>query len=123
MKRHYEIMRIMLAKVVDSRELWDSVESILYLHDAIRYRVDDLASMSAPFLPFGRLTDPTHADTFSQQGLDPEKQFQKFAHGIASHSFIPRTVSSSDLLVSSSISITRRLCGLSTMFGVSVLQS
>ena len=45
MKRHYEIMRIMRAKVVDSRELWNSVESVLYLRDAIRYRVDDLASM------------------------------------------------------------------------------
>ena len=90
MKRHYEIMRIMQVKVVDSRELWNSVESILYLHDAIRYRVDDLASMSAPhFLPFGMLTDSTHADTFSQQRLDPEKQFENFAHGIASHSFFP----------------------------------
>jgi hypothetical protein len=48
MKRHYEIMRIMRAKVVDSRELWNAVESILYLRGAIRYRVDNLASMFAP---------------------------------------------------------------------------
>ena len=100
MKRHYEIMRIMRAKVVDSRELWNAVESILYLHDAIRYRVDDLASMSAPsFLPYGMLIDSTCADTFSQQRLDPEQQFQNFAHGIASHSSFPCTASYSDVLV------------------------
>ena len=60
MKRHYEIMRIMRAKVVDSRELWNAVESILYLHDAIRYRVDDLASMSAP-----SFSTIWHADRFN----------------------------------------------------------
>jgi hypothetical protein len=47
MKRHYETMRIMRIKVVDSRELWHSVESVLYVHDAIGYRVDDLTSTSA----------------------------------------------------------------------------
>jgi hypothetical protein len=100
MKRHYEIMRIMRANVVDSRELWNSVESILYLHDAIRYRVDDLASMSvSSFLPFGMLMGSTYADTFSQQRFDPEKQFQSFAHGIASRFFFPCSVSSPDVLV------------------------
>ena len=47
MKRHYEIMRIMRVKVVDSRELWNSIESVLRVKDVIRYRVDDLASMFA----------------------------------------------------------------------------
>ena len=47
MKRHYEIMRIMRIKVVDSRELWNSIESVLRVKDVIRYRVDDLASMFA----------------------------------------------------------------------------
>jgi hypothetical protein len=41
-------MRTMQAKVVDPRELWYSVESVLYVHDAIRYRVEDLTSMSIP---------------------------------------------------------------------------
>jgi hypothetical protein len=47
MKRHYEIMRIMRTKIVDSRELWHCVESVLYVYDAIGYRVNDLASMLA----------------------------------------------------------------------------
>jgi hypothetical protein len=51
MKRHYEIMRIMRAKVVDSRELWNSVESVLRVEEAIRYRVNDLASMFASSSP------------------------------------------------------------------------
>jgi hypothetical protein len=46
MKRHYEIMRTMRTKVVDSRELWHSVESVFYVHDAIGYRVDDLTCTS-----------------------------------------------------------------------------
>ena len=100
MKRHYEIMRIMRVKVVDSRELWNSVASVLYVVDAIRYRVDDLASMSASsFLLFSMLTGSTHADTFSQQRLDPEKQFKSFAYGIASHSHSSCTVSHSDVLI------------------------
>jgi hypothetical protein len=37
----------MRTKVVDSRELWNGAESVLYLQDAIGYRVDDLTSMSA----------------------------------------------------------------------------
>jgi len=83
MKRHYEIMRIMRVKVVDSRELLNSIESV---KDAIRYRMDDLASTSASsFLPFSMLTGSTHSDTFSQQRLDPEKQFQVFAYGIVSY--------------------------------------
>ncbi|KAI9438366.1 hypothetical protein H4582DRAFT_1815213 [Lactarius indigo] len=64
MKRHYEIMRAMRTKVLDSRELWTGVESILYIEDAIRYRMNDLSNI------------------FSQQKLDPEKQFQNFAYGI-----------------------------------------
>ena len=48
MKRHYEIMRIMRTKVIDSRELSNSLASVLYLHDVIRYRVDDLTSLSVP---------------------------------------------------------------------------
>jgi hypothetical protein len=62
--------------------------------------VDDLASMlHYHLIPFGMLTDSAHTDTFSQQRLDPEKQFQSFTHGIASHSFFPCTVSYSDVLV------------------------
>ncbi|KAH9045946.1 hypothetical protein EDB84DRAFT_1633013 [Lactarius hengduanensis] len=64
MKRHYEIMRAMRTKVLDSRELWSGVESILSIKDAIRYRMNDLSNI------------------FSQQKFDPEKQFQNFAYGI-----------------------------------------
>jgi hypothetical protein len=51
MKRHYEIMRIMRTKVVDSRELWNSVESVLCLEEAIRYRMDDLACVFTSSFP------------------------------------------------------------------------
>ncbi|KAH9171872.1 hypothetical protein EDB89DRAFT_2070428 [Lactarius sanguifluus] len=64
MKRHYEIMRAMRTKVLDSRELWSGVESILNVKDAIRYRMNDLSNI------------------FSQQKFDTEKQFQNFAYGI-----------------------------------------
>ncbi len=53
MKRHYEIMRAMRTKVLDSRELWYGVESILYVKDAIRYRMNDLTSTSFPISPAG----------------------------------------------------------------------
>ena len=100
MKRHYDIMRIMRVKVVGSRELWSSIESVIYVQNAIQYRVDDLASVSASsFLPLSMLTGSTHADTFSQQRLDPEKQFQTFAYGIASHSHSSCTVPHSDALI------------------------
>ena len=46
MKRHYEIMRAMRTKVLGSRSLWDSVETLLCVTDAIRYRVNDLKSTS-----------------------------------------------------------------------------
>ncbi|KAH9171881.1 hypothetical protein EDB89DRAFT_1851867 [Lactarius sanguifluus] len=64
LKRHYEIMRAMRTKVLDSRELWYGVETILYVKDAIQYRVNDLANI------------------FTQQKHDPKKQFQNFAYGI-----------------------------------------
>jgi hypothetical protein len=47
MKHHYEVMRIMRTKVVDSRELWEGVKSMSYIQEAIGYRVGDLTSMSA----------------------------------------------------------------------------
>jgi len=46
MKHQYEIMRIMRTKVLDSRELSEGATSMLYVRDAIRYRVDDLISLS-----------------------------------------------------------------------------
>ncbi|KAI0301375.1 hypothetical protein BC826DRAFT_989073 [Russula brevipes] len=64
MKRHYEIMRIMRSKVVSLRDLTDGIQGIQYVRSAITYRVDDLIN------------------NFSQQRLDPEKQFQSFAYGI-----------------------------------------
>jgi hypothetical protein len=49
----------------------------------------------------GLSTCLTHADNFSQQRLDPEKQFKNFAYGIASYSLRdpPLSVSISDMLV------------------------
>jgi hypothetical protein len=47
MKRHYEIMRAMRTKVLDSRELGSGVESFINVKDAIQYRVNDLTSTSS----------------------------------------------------------------------------
>ena len=44
LKRHYEIMRAARTKVLDSRELRCCMETIIYVKDAIRYRVKDLTS-------------------------------------------------------------------------------
>jgi hypothetical protein len=45
MKRHYEVMRTMLTKIVDPRELKQGIDSLLCIEEAIRYRVDRLTSM------------------------------------------------------------------------------
>ena len=42
MKRHYEIMRIMRTKILNMRELLEGAQSIIYIREAIGYRVQDL---------------------------------------------------------------------------------
>jgi hypothetical protein len=46
MKRHYEIMRIMRTKIPSMHELLEGAQGILYIRDAIMYRVDDLKRLS-----------------------------------------------------------------------------
>jgi hypothetical protein len=46
MKRHYEIMRVMRTKVVDVSDLFEGARGILYVQDAILYRVEGLTSVS-----------------------------------------------------------------------------
>ena len=57
MKRHYEVIRIMRTKIVDPRELDQCVDSILFVEDAIRYRVKSLTSMLAMLRSAGGRTD------------------------------------------------------------------
>jgi hypothetical protein len=90
MKRHYEMMRIMRTKVVDHRDHDEAADSIYCVHDAIDYRIQDLASASvssSTLACFVNLLDQTTGN-FRQQKLDPEKQFDSFAYGIVS-SFSP----------------------------------
>ncbi|KAI0044626.1 hypothetical protein FA95DRAFT_1496723 [Auriscalpium vulgare] len=63
-KRHYEVMRIARTKVISPRELFDGVESILYVADALRFRMRELQNI------------------FNQQKLDLDKQFKSFAYGV-----------------------------------------
>jgi hypothetical protein len=42
MKCHYEIMRIMRTKVPSMHELLEGMDGIIYIRDAIKYRVEDL---------------------------------------------------------------------------------
>jgi hypothetical protein len=96
--RHYEIMRVMQKKILDSRELWHSMESIFFVIGAIRDRVDDLASMLTILsLKFGTLTLPIRVDIFSQQKHDPERHFQTFAYGIVRYVFFIRSVLPSEV--------------------------
>lgn len=43
-------MRIMRTTILDLRELWEGVVAMIYVQEAIRYRVDDLTSMSALYV-------------------------------------------------------------------------
>jgi hypothetical protein len=45
MKRHYEIMQTMRTKIPHPREIWDSVDSIILVHDAVSYRMNDLTGI------------------------------------------------------------------------------
>jgi hypothetical protein len=87
MKRHYEIMRAMRTKLLDSRELGSGVESFVNVKDAIQYRVNDLTSTSSliSLAMSVSLTWSTHAGIFSHQKLNPEKEFQNFAYGIVGY--------------------------------------
>jgi len=46
MKRHYDIMRIMRTKVLSMRELVEGAQGIMYIHNAVVYRVQDLKRVS-----------------------------------------------------------------------------
>ena len=48
MKRHYEIMRIMRTKILSMRELMDGWQGVMYIYEAIKYRVQDLTRVSTP---------------------------------------------------------------------------
>lgn len=45
MKRHYEIMRIMRTKILNMRELLEGAQGILYINEAVIYRVQGLTRM------------------------------------------------------------------------------
>lgn len=49
LKRHYEIMRAMRTKVLDSRELGSGIASFGNVNDVIRWRINDLTSASHKF--------------------------------------------------------------------------
>lgn len=84
MKRHYEIMRVMRTKVLSMRELVEGAQGIMYIHNAVVYRVQDLkrVSIRRPQWP-AVLT--SFVVNFSQQRLDTEKQLQSFAFGIVGY--------------------------------------
>jgi len=86
MKRHYEIMRIMRTKVVNFRDVYEGADGILYIQSAIRCRVENLASVFVSPSYSAWCINLIHppSDNFSQQRLDPEKQFENFAYGIVS---------------------------------------
>jgi hypothetical protein len=54
MKRHYEVMRIMRTKILSMRELQEGMQGILFINNAVIYRVQDLirASILSPAMIF-----------------------------------------------------------------------
>jgi hypothetical protein len=117
----------MRTKVVKFRELYEGADGILYVQDAIDYRVKNLASASvSPTYAACRinLIHPT-SDNFSQQRLVPEKQFESFAYGIVSYFLSPgRLCLLTCFTYSSNISIMmENPCGLLTTSGVFVKKS
>jgi hypothetical protein len=127
MKRHYEIMRIMCTKVVNFGDLYEGADGILYVQDAIQFRVKNLASASVlPTYAACRinLIHPS-SDNFSQQRLDPEKEFESFAYGIVNHFLSPKRLCHLTCFTySSNISIMmENPCGLLTTSGVFVKKS
>ncbi|KAI9448651.1 hypothetical protein F5148DRAFT_1153428 [Russula earlei] len=74
MKRHYEIMRTMRTKVLDSRVLWENKNSIDCVQEALIDRVVDLMN------------------NFTQQKLDVEKKFKDFAYGMFTYIYDPATL-------------------------------
>jgi len=127
MKRHYEIMRIMRTKVVNFRDLYEGADGILYVQDAIQYRVKNLASPSvSPTYAACRinLIHPS-SDNISQQRLVPEKEFESFAYGIVSHFLsLGRLCPLTYFTYSSNIStMMENPCGLLTTSGVFVKKS
>lgn len=86
MKRHYEIMRVMRTKVLSMRELVEGAQGIMYIHNAVVYRVQDLkrVSIRRPQSRWPAMLT-SFVVNFSQQRLDTEKQLQSFAFGIVGY--------------------------------------
>ncbi|KAF7319371.1 VPS13 domain-containing protein [Mycena chlorophos] len=64
MKRHFEIFRVCQTHAVSSDELWDAADTIIWVFDAVRARLELLQSI------------------FKQQKLDVEAQFKSFSFGL-----------------------------------------
>ncbi len=46
MQRHYKIMQIMRTKILSMRELVEGAQGIMYIHNTIVYRIQDLKRVS-----------------------------------------------------------------------------
>jgi hypothetical protein len=71
MKRHYAIMRIMRTKILSKRELQEGMQSIMYIHYAAFYRIEDLkrASVLSPAVIF-------YANLICRQLLSSKTRFR-----------------------------------------------
>ncbi|THH29238.1 hypothetical protein EUX98_g4953 [Antrodiella citrinella] len=64
LSRDFKLFKVAQAKILHDEELWDAADSLMWVHDAVIYRVQDLN------------------DLFKQRKLDVDLQFKKFACGI-----------------------------------------
>jgi hypothetical protein len=67
MKRHYEIMRIMRTKIPSMHELLVCAQGIIYIRDAIKYRVEDLGRVSVSSFSVARYVDLIRRQLFSAE--------------------------------------------------------
>ncbi|KAJ7757039.1 hypothetical protein B0H16DRAFT_1885755 [Mycena metata] len=70
LERHFEIIRLCQTRIVHPDELWDAVDTLEWVGDAVRIRMDDLQTI------------------FKQQKFDLKQQFKGFAFGLASYEYL-----------------------------------
>ncbi|CAK5278153.1 unnamed protein product [Mycena citricolor] len=64
LERHLEIFRVCQTHVVHPDELWDAADTVIYVFDAVKARLDDLQTI------------------FKQQKLDLQQQFKSFSFAL-----------------------------------------
>jgi hypothetical protein len=82
----------MRTKILNRRDLQEGWQGIMYIRQAIGYRVKDLTRMSVSLFTLSDILT-LYVENFSQQRHDPEKQFQSVAFGMVGYLSFPGRLS------------------------------